>query len=358
MRRGRLIAAGGICAVLLAVPVLLHADQGTGTPTDSGALASAPRGTVTNWNSKAHCITPALPNATLTQSALNSVTAVTGVSYNCVNTFANPSSSWGAWEQPWMLASPSYGYRSWLAASNTHQVILGLDLIPTAASNTNPLKWEQPCANGAYNGYAAQFARNLVSYGAGNIVIRLGPEGNGIWETDYIGSTSTEMTDWAKCYANEVDAMRSGANSHFLFVWSPNVCTAGNLLGDWYPGDRYVSIIGADTYDVDCGSKKNVAQEGWWAFYTSSSSWNSGSLWFPSLANIEKFAIAHGKPMSFPEWGIDSGTDDSAFVTDMANMFQSDTFSYESYFDDGDAGTAPLGSATPNSTAAYRNAFK
>ncbi len=30
-------------------------------------------------------------------------------------------------------------------------------------------------------------AKNLVSYGAGDIVIRLGTEANGSWEADYIG---------------------------------------------------------------------------------------------------------------------------------------------------------------------------
>lgn len=350
------MAAGGICAILLAVPLLLHSDQGT-DKTDSGSFTSASSGTVTNWDSKANCITPSLTNGTLTQSALNSVTAVTGVTYNCVTTFANPSSSWGAWEQPWMFASASYGYRSWLAASSAHQVILSLDLIPTSASGTSPLTWEQQCANGAYNQYAAQLSKNLVSYGAGNIVIRLGVEANGNWEADYVGTTSTEMTDWAKCYANEVNAMRSGANSHFLFVWNPNICTASIPLGDWYPGDHYVSIIGADAYDVDCGTQKTVAQEGWSAYYTDSSNGNSGTAWFPSLANIEKFAVAHGKPMSFPEWGIASGSDDSAFIASMANMFHRNPFSYQSYFDDGDGGTVPLGSKTPLSTAAYRTAF-
>ena len=35
---------------------------------------------------------------------------------------------------------------------------------------------------------ATTLAKNLVSYGAGGIVIRLGIEANGEWEADYTGS--------------------------------------------------------------------------------------------------------------------------------------------------------------------------
>ena len=103
---------------------------------------------------------------------------------------------------------------------------------------------------------------NLVSYGAGNIVIRLGIEANGTWEADYVGTTNAEMSDWAKCYANEVTAMRAVPGTHFLFVWNPNICTADIPLSRWYPGNSYVDIIGADAYDGDCGTLKTVAQEG------------------------------------------------------------------------------------------------
>jgi hypothetical protein len=39
-------------------------------------------------------------------------------------------------------------------------------------------------------------------------------------------------------------------------------------------------------------------------------------------------------------------------------MFKSDDFAFESYFDAGSDGVASLGSAIPNVTAAYAQAFK
>jgi beta-mannanase len=267
--------------------------------------------------------------------------------------------TWAEWENPWIFHGAYYGWDAWLAASSAHQVVMSQDLIPNSVSNkSDPLAWEQPCANGDYDQYATALAKNLVSYGAGSTVIRLGPEGNGNWENDYIGTTSAEMSDWAKCYSNEVIAMRAVPGAHFLFVWNPNICTANIPLSKSYPGNSYVDIIGADAYDRDCGTLKTVAQEGWKSYSTDSSDSGARAPDFPSLTHIETFAVAHGKPMSFPEWGLYTGDDDPAYVTELAQMFKSGDFAYQSYFDNHDNGIAPLGSATPKSTANYAKAFK
>jgi beta-mannanase len=233
-------------------------------------------------------------------------------------------------------------------------MVLGIDLIPQSApgssngTTSTPSEWEEACDAGDYNAYATQLAKNLVSYGAGGIVIRLGIEANGSWEADYVGTTGAEMTDWAKCYDNEVSSMRSVPGANFLFVWNPNICTLDLTLSDWYPGNSYVDIIGADAYDSDChdSSLTTVSDEGWQAYYTDSSSYPDAG--FPSLSNIEAFAQANNKPMSFPEWGLASVTpDDSTYVTDMGQMFNS-----------GNDGIAQLGSSIPNATAAYTQEFK
>lgn len=314
-------------------------------------------GTVTAGDSKTHCITLNFPGGVLDQSVIAAASSLTGITYNCLDTYANPMPSWADWVSPWMFSTVSERWDAWLAASPAHQVVMSMDLIPQAVSNiSDPLAWEQPCAAGNYNQYATTLAQNLVSYGAGNIVIRLGTEANGTWEADYVGSTSAEMSDWARCYDNEVTAMRAVSGAHFLFVWNPNSCTADLPIDQWYPGNSYVDIIGVDAYDLDCGTLKTVSQEGWAAYSTDSGSNGANDPNFPSLANIEAFAVAHGKPLSFPEWGLGSG-DDPAYVTGIVRMFKSDNFSFESYFDTNDDGIAPLGSAIPNATAAYSRAF-
>lgn len=314
---------------------------------------------VTTGDSKTHCITLAFRYGVLNQAKINAASRLTGVTYNCLSTFANPAPSLSDWEAPWMFSDTSDGWDSWLAASPAHQVVMGMDLIPqSAANNKDPLTWEQPCAAGSFDQYATLLAKNLVSYGAGSIVIRLGVEANGSWEADYVGSTATEMKDWAKCYDHEVAAMRAVPGAHFLFVWNPNACTSNLPLNEWYPGDSYVDIIGIDAYDLDCSTRKTVGQEGWAAYSTNSAGNPENDPNFPSIVNLEAFASAHGKALSFPEWGIDSSTsDDARYVTEMAQFFRNSDFSFESYFDTGTDEIAPLGPTIPNATDAYTHAF-
>jgi hypothetical protein len=329
-----------------------------GSPGTSGSGGTAASGMVTAGNSKANCVSPRFTGGVITASVLDQLTSATGISFNCLNTFANPMPTWSDWEQPWMFSTTSDGWDAWLADNPKHQVIMGMDLIPQSLmNNDDPLTWESACASGDYNQYATTLAQNLVSYGAGNIIIRLGIEANGSWEADYTGMTSAEEQDWGKCYANEVTAMRAVSGTHFLFVWNPNICTADVPLSQWYPGNAYVDIIGADAYDLDCGTLKTVAQEGWTAYSTDAHSSAPGDTSYPSLANIESFAVAHGKPLSFPEWGLGTGDDDPTYVDDMAQMFHSDDFAYQSYFNSDDDNVAALGSAVPQATAAYAKDF-
>jgi hypothetical protein len=338
----------------------------SGSPPPGASSGSAPTAstavsnTVTAGDSKANCISLRFYEGVLTQSIVSAATSVTGVTFNCLETFANPMPTWADWETPWMFSTRGDNYDSWLAASSAHQVVMGMDLIPQSVQdNDNPLTWEQPCDAGSYDGYATTLAKNLLSYGAGGIVIRLGIEANGSWEADYTGSTTTELNDWAKCFDNEVTAMRSVPGTHFLFVWNPNICTQDFPLDQWYPGNSYVDIIGADAYDQDCGTLKSVSQEGWSAYANDSSANTPNNPNFPSINNIEAFAVANGKPMSFPEWGLAAGLpDDSGYVADMGQMFNNDDFSFQSYFDDGNDGIATLGPDIPNATAAYSKAFK
>jgi hypothetical protein len=370
--RSRLLVVGGIAGVLgiVALLVTVFGIGTSGTPAtlnpssvskipNSAATAKGPSvsTTITAGDSKAHCIALRFYYGQLDQSVISAATRVTGVTYNCMELFANPMTTWDQWQNPWMFSDIGDGWDAWLA-NPVHQIVVGMDLIPESlANNNNPLSWEQPCAAGSFNHYAATLAKNLVSWGAGNVVIRLGLEANGNWEADYVGSTTAEMNAWAKCYDNEVTAMRSVPGTHFLFVWNPNDCTSDLPLNEWYPGNSYVNIIGVDAYDQDCSSQKMVSQEGWTAFSNNSADNTPSDPNFPSIANIEAFAVANKKPMSFPEWGI-GGTDDPTYITDMAQMFKHDDFAFESYFDSNGDGIAPLGSDIPNSTAAYAQAFK
>ena len=54
-------------------------------------------GTITTGDSKANCITLKFPGGVLTPSMVSAVTSVTGVTYNCLEMFANPMPTWSDW---------------------------------------------------------------------------------------------------------------------------------------------------------------------------------------------------------------------------------------------------------------------
>ena len=88
-------------------------------------------------------------------------------------------------------------------------------------------------------------------------------------------------------------------NPRVVVVWNPQGYGSPDLPGNtaqaYYPGDRYVDMVGDDLYDI-----RGKAE---WA--------SAGAL----------YAAHPGKPFSFPEWGL-WGIDDPAFVKQMATFVQ------------------------------------
>jgi hypothetical protein len=282
---------------------------------------------------------------------VQAVTAVTGVTYNCIETFATADPQWSDWVDPWVTrypGDPVDGFDAW-ASEPGHRLILSIDLIPDAVSdNSDPLTWEAPCAAGQYDTYATQLGRNLVAEGVANTIVRLGLEANGTWENDFVGTTTTEEQDWADCFDQEVGSMRAVAGSHFVFVWNPNACTEALPVTTWYPGDAYVDVVGLDQYDQSCSQPSTAVS--WSTLYNQ----NYG------LAQFLAFARAHGKPMAVPEWGMDASPagDDPAYVSGMAQLVNgSGNVMFQSYFDAGDDGVLSLGSDAPRGTAVYKSDF-
>jgi hypothetical protein len=313
---------------------------------------------ISGADTKTNCITVSHDGPAYGAAALATAEANTGVTFGCLNTFANPMPTWADWESPWQFSGNS-SWTSFLDASPTHQVILGMDLVPWSATGTtvapvgNPLTWEQQGAAGAFNAHATQLAKNLVADGAFRngqpLIIRLGIEANGNWEADWVGTTATEAADWAKTYANEVAAMRAVPGTNFRFAWNPNACysVGVNNLAAMYPGNGSVDIIGADLYDADCTVGGAYAgSEGFAAL---------ASHGTPSFDAIEAFAAANSKPFAVGEWGLEHG-DDPAYVSGIAAAVNSRSTAYQAYFDNGN-GAQELTSSTPLSDAAYKAGF-
>lgn len=328
------------------------------TTVPTTTTAARPPNLVQAGNSKTNCIYANWGSDGWGLSGIDATLAAveqqTGVNYQCIETFSDADPQWSDWVDPWVERA-QYGFKAWLAADPTDRtVVLSQDLIPQSEANSaDPLIWESACDQGQFNAYATQLAQNLVSNGFGNSVIRLGMEMNGPWEMDFVGTSTQEQQAWANCFAEEVTAMRAVPGADFLFDWDPNTCYENIPLLNYYPGNAYVDLIGADAYDASC--------QGQLPLPPSASDFTSLYNEQLGLGAITSFAESQGKPMSLPEWGTTTGTyglgDDGYYVAGIGSWVASNDVAFQCWFDNGNDGILSLDSSNPNSLAAYRQAF-
>jgi hypothetical protein len=324
----------------------------TTTAPSSNPVANG--GPIVAGASRSECLEPDTPNGGFSslaslQSTVSSFNQETHSTVTCLLVYLNGAPNWGSWQDPWVDGIDGAPFTSWVAeAPQTRQLVLQVDLIPSSLKNIgNPLAWEQSCASGDFDSYATQLGEHLVADGLQSSVIRLGPEMNGTWENDSMGTTTQEQNLWATCFANEVTGLRQAAGEHFLIDWNPNACTQSVPYTNFYPGNAYVDIVGLDFYDMGCDAP-------------------SADLTFAQLSNetygltsFEAFAKTQGKPMSFPEWGLANGAngDDPAYINGIGATVANNDFAFEAYFDAGTGLGVILGPGTPQALVAFQNWF-
>ena len=130
--------------------------------------------------------------------------------------------------------------------------------------------------------------------------------------------------------------LRGLPGAAFRFCWSPAL-GVGNLTArgteSCYPGDGYVDEIGVDVYDF---TQKNSAGA---QIYPGNAAGTTTAqqqqvldimlTQWDSLRGWYSLALSHGKPLSFPEWGLVlwktggsylGGGDNAVFVRAMADF--------------------------------------
>jgi hypothetical protein len=138
--------------------------------------------------------------------AFDQVEAVTGIAYNCIETFTDNDRTWAEWVNPWIAGPAGVAFQQWVAADpKGHQLIDTQNVIPDGQA-TDP-NWTAACAAGDYNSYASEFATKMVAAGFGYSVIRLGHEMNGTWETDSLGTTTAQLRQWGQCFDLHIDPL-------------------------------------------------------------------------------------------------------------------------------------------------------
>ncbi|MEV5787506.1 glycosyl hydrolase [Streptomyces sp. NPDC052287] len=152
-------------------------------------------------------------------------------------------------------------------------------------------------ADGAFDRHFHALAQRLVRLKVPDTVVVLGWEMNGITYTHRCGP---DPEAWKKYWNRIVTVMRSVPGQKFRFDFTPSRGLDAVPWTQCYPGDDTVDIIGMDSYDQPSGlSFDEEVKEPY------------------GLQEHVDFAKAHGKPISYPEWGLFRNGDNAAYMKRM-----------------------------------------
>lgn len=151
-------------------------------------------------------------------------------------------------------------------------------------------------AAGVFDNDYRTVARSLVQSGYGDALIRLGHEFDGDY---YSWSARDNEANYVAAFRHVHDVFRSESKD-FRFEWTGMRTTFSRFAPQAYPGDAYVDVVGLDIYYRDPAPLTNTV-------------WTKQYL--PALQFHRDFAIAHGKPVSYSEWGV--GKYDNAEYVDL-----------------------------------------
>ncbi|MFF3844574.1 glycosyl hydrolase [Streptomyces sp. NPDC002328] len=152
-------------------------------------------------------------------------------------------------------------------------------------------------ADGRFDHHFRRLAERLVGVNAPDTVIVLGWEMNGITYTHRCGP---DPEAWKAYWKRIVTTMRAVPGQKFKFDFAPS---RGRDAVPWtqcYPGNDTVDVIGMDSYDQPAGISfdQQVTEP------------------YGLQAHVD-FAKSHGKPISYPEWGLFRNGDNPGYMRSM-----------------------------------------
>ncbi|RSN00122.1 glycoside hydrolase family 26 protein [Streptomyces sp. WAC 01420] len=152
-------------------------------------------------------------------------------------------------------------------------------------------------AAGEFDHHFRALAERLVALKVPDTILVLGWEMNGITYTHRCGP---DPESWKKYWNRVVTTMRSVPGQKFRFDFTPSRGRDAIPWTECYPGDDTVDIIGMDSYDQPAGRSfdEQVKEP------------------YGLQAHVD-FAKAHGKPISYPEWGLFRNGDNPEYMRRM-----------------------------------------
>jgi hypothetical protein len=264
---------------------------------------------------------------------------------------ADVTTTYGYRDSPELLAGNSWPITTWSGFGG--RLNYGVPL----ATNDGRMTLAS-VASGQYDDTYRQVARNLVRYGRGDSIVRIGWEAN-LPDWKWYANAGNAAT-FKAAFRSASKAMRSAAPN--LVVEFGRAC-GGDLDGSrdrlaalttLYPGDDVVDLVGCDTYD-------------WWN--TKADGPDFSRVLKPAggvgIQDVADFARAHAKGASYGEWGLavrnngNGGGDDPYYIESMFAFFQAnaDVVAFENYFDEPDpyiGNSLVVGGQNPRAAAVYR----
>ncbi|AEY89488.1 secreted protein [Streptomyces hygroscopicus subsp. jinggangensis 5008] len=191
-------------------------------------------------------------------------------------------------------------------------------------------------ADGAFDHHFRALAQRLVELEVPDTVIVLGWEMNG---TTYTHRCAPDPEAWKTYWNRIVATMRSVPGQKFRFDFAPSRGRDAVPWTECYPGDAAVDIIGMDSYDQPSGlSFDDQVTEPY------------------GLQQHVDFAKAHGKAISYPEWGLFRNGDDAEYMRRMLDWIDAHKPLYNTLTDYCPHGVWQC-SANPRSSRIYRAAL-
>jgi Glycosyl hydrolase family 26 len=194
----------------------------------------------------------------------------------------------------------------------------------------------QRTAAGEYDEVYQAAAYRLVDAGLEDAVLRIGHEFDAVW---YPWSAQASCEGYAAAFRHVVDVVRQ-VSPAFRIEWTGGLRRFAESAECAYPGDEYVDIVGMTVFDKGGPIAEFSRETGTWR--NPEATW--ASQFVPRLQFHHDFAVAHGKPVSYPEWGLvatDAGAyggDNPTFIRSMAAWLRSlpatgpGSLVYHSYF--------------------------
>jgi hypothetical protein len=235
---------------------------------------------------------------------------------------------------------PTFKYISqwdWLSQPGRWTMMLGVPTCCGVTTGSGARTWAQEAAGDSDEHWTA-LGNNLVSWGMGNAVLRIGREWNGNWYNWSPCKTGDSISEYILGNMHIVDVLREVPGQSFQFMWNPTLGMVSGESGSnaeatkWYPGSNYVDIVGLDYYDFS--SNSNYPTQTHTPYGNRSAASQAAN--FNYVYNQDdgflgwiNFAKWVGKPFALPEWGLElwlsggnysGGGDNDYFINQMASI--------------------------------------